>query len=158
MIDFSALPSKLETKAKKSIKKGLTATNLLEDILKAENLVKDATEEYRPQLIKVRRIEKLNRDIQFQLKILKNEIEITDNNKKKIKEQLVLNFEKLTLKSQKLISSIPSSWENQYNDFNLLVKNEKKLRKKYRRSSDQFYSEMSNLVFILKWNKQFYNL
>ena len=158
MIDFSALPSKLETKAKKSIKKGLTATNLLEDILKAENLVKDATEEYRPQLIKVRRIEKLNRDIQFQLKILKNEIEITDNNKKKIKEQLVLNFEKLTLKSQKLLSSIPSSWDNQYNDFNLLVKNEKKLRKKYRRSSDQFYSEMSNLVFILKGNKQFYNL
>jgi hypothetical protein len=158
MIDFSALPSKLETKAKKSIKKGLTATNLLEDILKAENLVKDATEEYRPQLIKVRRIEKLNRDIQFQLKILKNEIEITDNNKKKIKEQLVLNFEKLTLKSQNLLSSIPSSWDNQYNDFNLLVKNEKKLRKKYRRSSDQFYSEMSNLVFILKGNKKFYNL
>ena len=158
MIDFSALPSKLETNAKKSIKKGLTAINLLEDILKAENLVKDATEEYRPQLIKVRRIEKLNRDIQFQLKILKNEIEITDNNKKKIKEQLVLNFEKLTLKSQKLLSSIPSSWDNQYNDFNLLVKNERKLRKKYRRSSDQFYSEMSNLVFILKGNKQFYNL
>ena len=62
------------------------------------------------------------------------------------------------MKSQKLLSSIPYSWDNQYNDFNLLVKNEKKLRKKYRRSSDQFYSEMSNLVFILKGNKQFYNL
>ena len=57
-----------------SINKGIVALNLLEKAFtNAEKLVVQASEKYRPKLIKVRRIEKLNKDLQLEIKLLKNE-------------------------------------------------------------------------------------
>ena len=90
--------------------------------------------------------------------ILNGKIEITDNNQENILGTLNKKLEDLKLKSKLLMSQIPNTWDNDYKTFNKLVKNEKILRSKYRRLSDQFYSGTTNLLMILKGNKNFYNL
>ena len=156
-IDFSVLPKNLKKNAINSIDKGFLAVNILGDIANAEKLVVQASEKYRPKLIKVRRIEKLHRDLQSKIKLLKNEIEITDNNKS-LKDSLILKYKILSLEAKNLILTVPNSWKEDYKTFNQLVKNEKKLRTKYRKLSDKFYSETFKLVEILKGNKKFYSL
>ena len=156
-IDFSILPKDLEKNAKLSINKGIVALNLLEKITNAEKLVVQASEKYRPKLIKVRRIEKLYRDLQLEIKLLKNEIEITDDNKS-LKDSLISKHKMLSLEAKNLISTVPNSWKEDYKTFNELVKNEKKIRTQYRKFSDKFYSETFKLVEILKGNKKFYSL
>ena len=156
-IDFSVLPKNLKKNAINSIDKGFLAVNILGDIANAEKLVVQASEKYRPKLIKVRRIEKLHRDLKSKIKLLKNEIEITDNNKN-LKDSLILKYKMLSLEAKNIISTVPNSWKEDYKTFNQLVKNEKKLRTKYRKLSDKFYSETFKLVEILKGNKKFYSL
>jgi hypothetical protein len=157
-LDYSILPSYLEKKIKNSFNKGLEAISLLKQIPEAELSLITASNEFRPQLIKVRRIELLNREIQTEIKNLKNQIEITDVNKEEIKEELTLKIDDLKLQAKELTLSIPSTWEKDYKIFSQLLKNEKLLRTKYRMLSDQFYSEISNLFFILKGNEKFYRL
>ena len=157
-LDYSILPSYLEKKIKNSFNKGLEAISLLKQIPEAELSLITASNEFRPQLIKVRRIELLNREIQTEIKNLKNQIEITDVNKEEIKEELTLKIDDLKLQAKELTLSIPSTWEKDYKTFSQLLKNEKLLRTKYRMLSDQFYSEISNLLFILKGNEKFYRL
>ena len=156
-IDFSVLPKKLKKNAINSIDKGFLAVNILGDIANAEKLVNEASENYRPKLTKVRRIEKIHRDLVSEIKLLKNEIEITDNNKV-LKDNLIVKYKKLSLEAKNLISTIPNSWKEDYKTFNQLVRNEKKLRTEYRKLSDTFYSETLKLVNILKGNKKFYSL
>ena len=156
-IDFSVLPKNLKKNAINSIDKGFLAVNILGDIANAEKLVVQASEKYRPKLIKVRRIEKLHRDLKSKIKLLKNEIEITDNNKS-LKDSLILKYKMLSLEAKNIISTVPNSWKEDYKTFNQLVKNEKKLQTKYRKLSDKFYSETFKLVEILKGNKKFYSL
>ena len=156
-IDFSVLPKKLKKNIIKSIDKGFLAVNILGDIANAEKLVVDASHKYRPKLIKVRRIEKLYRDLLSEIKLLKNQIEITNNNKF-LKDNLTVKHKILTLEAKSLISTIPDSWKKDYKTFNQLVANEKKLRSEYRKLSDKFYSDTLTLVNILKGNKKFYNL
>ena len=156
--NYSVLPNYLEKKVKKSFDKGFVAISLLQEIPEAEELLTNASNEYRPKLIKVRRIELLNREVQIEIKYLKNQIEITENENKDIKKALILKLEKLKLKSTELASSIPVTWNKDYKSFSKLVKNEKILRTKYRRSSDQFYSEMSDLLNTLKGANKFYSL
>ena len=157
-LNYSVLPNYLEKKVKQSFDKGFMAISLLQEIPDAEELLVKASNEYRPKLIKVRRIELLNREVQTEIKILKNQIEITDNDKENLKKSLLLKLETLKLNSKELTASIPRSWNKDYKNFSQLVKNEKVLRTKYRRLSDQFYSEMSDLHNILKGNDKFYNL
>ena len=156
-IDFSVLPKNLKKNAINSIDKGFLAVNILGDIANAEKLVVQASEKYRPKLIKVRRIEKLHRDLKSKIKLLKNEIEITDNNKS-LKDSLILKYKILSLEAKNLILTVPNSWKEDYKTFNQLVKNEKKLRTQYRKLSDKFYFETFKLVEILKGNKKFYSL
>ena len=47
------------------------AISLLQEIPDAEELLVKASNEYRPKLIKVRRIELLNREVQTEIKLLK---------------------------------------------------------------------------------------
>ena len=156
--NYSVLPNHLEKKVKQSLDKGFMAISLLQEIPDAAELLVIASNEYRPKLIKVRRIELLNREVKTEIKYLKNQIEITDNDKEDIKNVLILKLEALKLKSIELTSSIPSTWDIDYKNFSQLVKNEKVLRTKYRRSSDQFYSGMSDLLYILNGNDKFYSL
>ncbi|MDC0457393.1 TRAP transporter large permease subunit [Alphaproteobacteria bacterium] len=155
--NYSVLPNYLEKKVKQSFDKGFVAISLLKEIPDAEELLVKVSNEYRPKLIKVRRIELLNREVQTEIKLLKNQIEITDN-EENVKKILLLKLETLKLNSKELTASIPKSWDKDYKNFSQLVKNEKVLRTKYRRLSDQFYSEMSDLHTILKGNDKFYNL
>ena len=157
-LNYSSLPNHLEKKIKKSINKGFEAIALLNKIPEAEEKILIASTDYRPKLIQVRRIELLNREIETQIKILTNQIEITNNNKDKIKKALISKLENLKLKSSGLISSIPNTWNEEYKIFNNLVKTDKMLRTKYRRLSDQFYSETSELLNILRGNEKFYAL
>jgi tripartite ATP-independent transporter DctM subunit len=156
--NYSVLPKYLEKKVKKSFDKGFAAISLLQEIPEAEVLLTNASNEYRPKLIRVRRIELLNREVKTEIKYLKNQIEITDNKNKDIKNALILKLEDLELKSTELTSSIPKNWNKDYKNFSKLVKNEKKIRTMYRRSSDQFYSEISDLLNTLKGTNKFYNL
>ena len=157
-LNYSSLPNHLEKKIKKSINKGFEAIALLNKIPEAEEKILIASTDYRPKLIQVRRIELLNREIETQIKILTNQIEITNNNKDEIKKALISKLENLKLKSSGLISSIPNTWNEEYKIFNNLVKTDKMLRTKYRRLSDQFYYETSELLNILKGNEKFYAL
>ena len=81
-----------------------------------------------------------------------------DNNQEVIIATLNKKLENLKLQSNLLMSQIPNSWDKDYQTFNKLVKNEKLLRSKYRRSSDQFYSGVQDLLMILKGNQKFYSL
>ena len=132
--NYSVLPNYLEKKVKQSFDKGFMAISLLQEIPDAEELLIKASNEYRPKLIKVRRIELLNREVQTEIKLLKNQIEITDNDKENFKKSLLLKLETLKLNSKELTASIPTSWNKDYKNFSQLVKNEKVLRTKYRRS------------------------
>lgn len=157
-INFTLLPNDLEKKALKSINNGFVAVSLLDEISKAEELLNEASSNYRPKLFKVRRIEQFDRDIQQEIKALNNQIEITDSNQEVIIATLNKKLENLKLQSNLLMSQIPNTWDKDYQTFNKLVKNEKLLRSKYRRSSDQFYSGVQDLLMILKGNQKFYSL
>ena len=66
--NYSVLPKYLEKKVKKSFDKGFAAISLLQEIPEAEVLLTNASNEYRPKLIRVRRIELLNREVKTEIK------------------------------------------------------------------------------------------
>ena len=97
-INFTLLPIDLEKKALKSINNGFVAVSLLDEISKAEELLNQASSNYRPKLFKVRRIEQFDRDIQQEIKALNNQIEITDSNQEVIIATLNKELENLNYK------------------------------------------------------------
>ncbi len=149
-LDLEKLPKKV-----KSIIEGAAddATNALVSLQKAlvqEKRIETATVEYKPILNKVRRTEsQINRKLK-DIKELKKEqiLQKTLKNEDSV-EKIGRDIGAIQIEIDKLKEEIPSSWAGTYESFNVLMKEEQKLRNMYRRSGDSSYQAIQDLSFIL---------
>jgi len=158
-LDVSSLPRDLARDFQGSVEEAAGAKDLLQEAFNAEIAIGEASTAYRPLHEEVRDIQ---RDIRFH----QNEIdELQDragrlrgdenaDRRQAIAEQIeVLEAEKVEL--EKLI---PEEWEAKRAEFVELLKEETKLRTQYRRTVDNAYEPVRELVQTLESTGQFVEL
>ena len=145
-IDTSMLPSDLARDFAKAIDQTEQAPALLQAAFDADQLVADASPDYRVIHTRVREIERGARSIDAQVDEIEDEIEFGDNqNSDLLKEEIVFLQEEKAV----MLSRIPDDWENTREEYGKLLKVERDARNAYRRNSDTAYEEVVTLMSML---------
>lgn len=158
-LDVSALPRKLAKDFKDSTDSADNALLLLSQAFAAEKAWEDAAPEYRPIHRQVRALE---RDIRRHDEEIK-ELSVTisrlrgDENAAQ-REKLENVLKKHEEDKERLQAQIPDSWQDTYNQFSALVKEDTKLRNQYRRAADGSYEPVIKLIQTLNDSGKFVEL
>ena len=161
-VNLITLPTSYQKLILNSIENVNQGLEHLNQGLKIETEIIKKSIKYKPELTFVRIIEKDIRDVQADMKQIKNQISMLDENdvyNKNNLNELLLN-KKILIDSYK--SKISKEWPNTYKNFQSLIKKEKIERMKYRRLMDQSYENIFKIYTILdlkddflKFEKQF---
>ena len=161
-VNLITLPTSYQKLILNSIENVNQGLEHLNQGLKIETEIIKKSIKYKPELTFVRIIEKDIRDVQADMKQIKNQISMLDENdvyNKNILNELLLN-KKILIDTYK--SKISKEWPNTYKNFQSLIKKEKIERMKYRRLMDQSYENIFQIYTILdlkddflKFEKQF---
>ena len=161
-VNLITLPTSYQKLILNSIENVNQGLEHLNQGLKIETEIIKKSIKYKPELTFVRIIEKDIRDVQADMKQIKNQISMLDENdvyNKNNLNELLLN-KKILIDTYK--SKISKEWPNTYKNFQSLIKKEKIERMKYRRLMDQSYENIFQIYTILdlkddflKFEKQF---
>ncbi|MBT5263878.1 MAG: TRAP transporter large permease subunit [Rhodospirillaceae bacterium] len=151
--DLSYMPKKQSRAITTSIDKADSAFKLLDTAFRASQAVEDAAGAFRPIQRKVRLIEaKIAKDV-AEAKELKKSLSQSKRQQAgatKRHETLALKIAKLESEIKKLRPTIPGDWKQTYKTFNAILKAEKKARQIYRRTTDQAYVPIQELVATIQ--------
>ena len=150
-LDMSYLPKKLSGAIEQSFGHANNAASLLTEAHRAEARVNDGATLYRPVQRKVRRIEikvrKIDEEL-YKLNVVKSRLDPNDNSDAIAKmETQMLALEK---EQQQLAAEIPADWNQVYKEFAVLTKAELTARKKYRRTVDNAYTPVTDLIELIE--------
>ena len=122
----------------------------LQKALVQEKRIETATVEYKPILNKVRRIEsQINRKLKEIKELTKEQVLQKTLKNDDYVEKIGRDIGSIQIEIDKLKEEIPSNWGSTYETFNVLMKEEQKLRNMYRRSGDSSYQAIQDLSLIL---------
>lgn len=149
-LDLSTLPKKLAKKATESFSKAELALTSLADGVKAEEVVANNKEAYRPIHTIVRNIESDMRDIDEEIK-LDETLASRLRNDEEQPARKVIEARITSLKEEKevLSKTIPTEWAGKNKSFAALTKAEDKARADYRRNADQGYQPIAEISDVL---------
>ena len=149
-LDMSYLPKKLSGAVDQSFEHADNAASFLTEARRAEATVNDGATLYRPAQRKVRRIEikvrELGEDL-HKLNVVKNRLDPNEDADTKAKMEIQMSA--LEREQQQLTAEIPADWDQVYKEFSVLTKAELTARKKYRRTVDNAYGSVKDLIELL---------
>lgn len=155
-VDLAVLPKRMRSDLEGSVKNADKAIASLGAAFAAGNLVIAATDDYRPALIKVRRIERDMRELQSladELKVLIGRMNNPDQ--APAKAEIEQRREGLLAEVELRRTEIPSTWNDKYATFSKLTKAENTARSTYRRSGDSAYEDAANILVALEASDAF---
>jgi len=158
-LDVSSLPRDLSRDFQNSVKEAAGAKDLLQEAFNAEIAIGEASVAYRPLHEEVREIQ---RDIRFH----QNEIDELEDRAGRLRgdenadqrQAIAERVEVLEAEMVELEKLIPEEWEEKRAEFVELLKEETKLRTQYRRTVDNAYEPVRELVQTLESTGQFVEL
>lgn len=150
-LDLLPLPKDLAKDLTKAFESADKAIISLDEAFVAEDAVNAAAGDYRPLLREVRFLQKEIREAESEMKAVKTSLSRTGGDTAKL-EARVVELEALIEKDTALI---PDEWDGQYKTFSALTRAESKARSTYRRSADQSYTDVVDVLEILKANDAF---
>jgi TRAP-type mannitol/chloroaromatic compound transport system permease large subunit len=154
--NMTVLPKDLEKDLAGSVKNASKALASLDAAFVAAADVRGATDEYRPALITVRRIERDIRGLQAEADELKTLISrMNDADQQTQKAELEQRREGLLAEIDARNSDIPDTWEATYGTFAKLTKAENTARNTYRRAADSAYEDAANVLATLESGDSF---
>ncbi len=158
-LDLTMLPDGLAGNLTKSFESANAAITALDEIFAAEAAVNAASDAYRPNLRQVRSIEKEIRDVDEEIKVLRQLIgrlrapEEADE-KASLEEELA----EYEAEKSRLEGEIPADWPDIYREFSDLVKVETNARRTYQRAADGAVEPVAGVLAILAANEAFAGL
>lgn len=155
-LDLSVLPKSMARDVGKSFESASVAIASLSEAFEAEKAVNGASDEYRPELRKVRRIEKQMRRIGQEVDDLKTRISrLRDASQAERKAELQVESDALVAEVEALRAEIPADWEERHDTFAKLTKAEDKARNTYRRNADASVEAAREVLNALVANPDF---
>lgn len=150
-LDLSNLPLKFTTELDRAFENASLAIQYFENAQVAGFAASEAAKIYKPQLQKVRRIEKNISQIEERLEVVKIDLARAIN-ADDVDKIVALDKEKLVAeeKLSALYGSLPEKWSETYKEFNLLMNAEAKEKALYRRAADNAYEGVDDIVHILE--------
>ena len=149
-LDMSYLPKKLSGAVDQSFEHAANAASFLTEARRAEARVNDGATLYRPVQRKVRRIEIKVRELGeelHKLNVVKTRLDPIEDADTKAKMEIQMSA--LEREQQQLTAEIPADWDQVYKEFSVLTKAELTARKKYRRTVDNAYGSVKDLIELL---------
>ena len=155
-IDLSVLPPKMAKDLTKGFESGTSAIASLQAAFDAEDAVNAAADEYRPQQIVVRALEKQVRQIEEEADDLKLRISrLRSEAEAEAKARLVNRRDKMLEEIDALRARIPDTWEAVHDNFAKLTDAEQKARNSYQREADAAWEATAELLVVLDSNDAF---
>ena len=157
-MELNFLPKKHKNNLASAFKSAELAINSLDDIKTTSQNVIEKSNQYRPQLTHVRRLESEIRWYEKEIKELKSSLNYlksaADQNKRIQVENKIISAQNIVANIK---SKIPENWEATYKAFNKLTKAETNARRKYRKAADQSFSPVADFILILDANDSYFN-
>ncbi len=150
-LDLSALPKDLAKDLTKAFDSADEAIASLADGFTAEEAVNEAAVAYRPLMREVRFLQKEIREAEEELKDIKTALSREGGDVAKLEARMA----KLEALIEKDTAEIPAEWDEQYKTFSTLTKAEDKARNTYRRSADQSWEGVAEVLAVLEANDAF---
>ena len=155
-MNLSVLPDDLAKDLTKGFDSGKDALASLQSVFEAETAVAAAAEEYRPQQIFVRGIEKQVRKIEAEMKELETRIgRLRDESEANERDRLQQISDGMAKEVEHLREGIPETWEGVHDNFANLTTAEQKARTSYRRQADGAWEAPNEVLAVLDSNADF---
>jgi hypothetical protein len=150
-LDLSALPERMAKQLLGSADNAEAAQTALSDAFAAEQAVDDAAGPYRPMLRNVRRLEKDIRKIDETVAELKQRAgRLRDASDADLKERLLERAARLEEERAGIKAQVPESWTATHKTFADLTKAEDRARLTYRRSADNAYEPVREVLDLVE--------
>ncbi|MCG6901572.1 MAG: TRAP transporter large permease subunit [Rhodobacter sp.] len=158
-LDLSGLPKSVGKDLGNAFDDADSAIAALKEAFVANDAVKAATAEYRPQLQLVREIQKQARKRAEEAEKLRKQMNFLNSEESAGRRaELQLRIDELHAEHDGIAATIPDSWESTYKAFNALVNAENKARNTYRRLADGSYESASDFLTVINANAGFFAL
>ncbi|MCI4661261.1 MAG: TRAP transporter large permease subunit [Neomegalonema sp.] len=148
-LDLSILPRKLRSEIEGSFDKAAGSFDNMSEIQRIEAQVEDEAENYRPLHSTVRALEKKVARIDEQIDALRT-ASTRFNATQAIKDANALRIQRLESDKAALLAQIPADWAEVQGRFAKLTTAETSARNTFRRSADQAYQPVEELVSVLE--------
>ena len=152
-LDTSSLPRDLAGKLSGSIEQAAKSKPLMDDIIASEKAIEDATPGYKPLHRQVRAVERDIRRIDTRIEDLELIIQRSGPNgiySEARGERAKQQVEELKKEREALSSEIPASWDEAHKAFGVLQKADQKARLTYRRTIDQAYEPLLEVMATIR--------
>ena len=150
-LDLSALPKSLAGDLTKAFDSADKAIASLDEAFTAEKAVNEAADDYRPLLREVRFLQKEVREAEEELKEIRTALSREGGDVAKLEARVA----ELEAQIAEDTAAIPAEWDDQYNTFSGLTKTESNARNTYRRSADQSWEGVAEVMAVLESNDAF---
>ncbi len=151
-VDISYLPKGLQKDLTKGFEQAKNAIPQMTAIVDAEKAVAAASPDYRPMHVLVRGLERDARRVDEHIKELQVIVDRSGPNgiySEAQGERAKTRIDALKAEHEKLISQIPAEWNDVYDAFSDVQKQETKARLSYRKTVDQAYEPLMEVRSIL---------
>jgi len=151
--DLSLLPKRRANDIEKSIGNAGKTFAALDSAFASSKAIDDAAVEYRPLHVAVRAMQEDIRDHKRSIQDIKDRIGLAERFRAGETEYIAgLEAEGARLDGElkNLESSIPDDWEPRHRDFKKVLAAEKRARLAYRRTTDQAYEPIMELIEVLR--------
>ncbi len=147
-ININFIPDKYKNNLIESINNISLSKSLIEEIITSRNSFDNYSIRYKPLHTQVRNIEKKIIKNYSKIEKLKKEIRLeTELNKIEILEDEIYNLEEQIVKIK---TTIPSNWEEENNQFNIILNNLNKSKIKYNKIVDNSYNTLIRFIEIFE--------
>jgi len=156
-IDLSGLPGDMRDDLTEAFDEAESVFAHLDEIAAAEAEVEAATPDYRPLLEEVRRIKREIRKIDQEIEETEDTLDglrFVENPDPERAPELEARIEELRAEREALEAAIPADWEERHRAFQALLRAETNARRAYRRSADDAYEPIVEVMDRLRLTEQ----
>ena len=155
-LDRSILPDSMAKDLSKAFDDAELAPTLLTQAKEAEAAKDNASGDYRPIHSTVRDAERDIRHLEEEAKVL--EVRLSRETNQATKDRLQNTVERLLAEADELAKTIPANWPETYKQYKNLTAAEAKARTTYRRTADNAYTPIVEMLAVLNANEAFAGL
>jgi tripartite ATP-independent transporter DctM subunit len=151
--DLSMLPKRTKADIEKALTNANASFAALDDAFAATQAIEDAAVDYSPLHIEVRRIQNNIRSHEAEMEELEENIRLTKRFRSEAVDDIAEYEARLIEAAEErevLIAAVPDDWEPRHKEFVKFLSAEKKARLTYRRTSDQAYEPIQELLSAMR--------
>jgi hypothetical protein len=148
-LDLSPLPEALRKDLTESFKKAEAAFGMIAEVNKAEAAIDQRTRAYTPLHHRAREVEADIRRIEAELRQVQEDINRTREEETAQKQALDARRAALETERNRVRATLPAEWQNAQKEFKQLQLADRRARLTYRRTVDDAYEPVQNVVRII---------